>query len=58
MIEEGITNDRESPGVSYILDEQFGRLYHDHRNLFPQWWREGLQYLARLDVLGDEQWRA
>lgn len=28
---------------SYILDRQFGQLWSDHRNLFPKWWREGLQ---------------
>lgn len=27
---------------SYILDEQFRRLYRDYTDLFPQWWRQAL----------------
>ena len=28
--------------VSYILDDQFRRLYKDYYHLFPKWWREAL----------------
>ncbi len=28
--------------VSYILDGQFGRLYGEHKMIFPKWWREAL----------------
>ena len=26
-----------------ILDAQFERLYAEHQNLFPAWWREALE---------------
>lgn len=34
-------NDR---ATTYILDDQFRRVYSQHRKLFPSWWREALQY--------------
>lgn len=31
-------------GITYILDEQFGKLLSQHRNLFPKWFREAIIY--------------
>ncbi len=28
--------------ISYILDEQFGRLYREYTGMFPRWWRDAL----------------
>ncbi len=28
---------------TYILDNQFGRIFHDYYNYFPAWWREALR---------------
>lgn len=28
--------------TTYVLDEQFGRLYNEHRMLFPKWFREAV----------------
>jgi Rad3-related DNA helicase len=28
--------------ATYILDEQFGRLYSEHKNMFPQWFKEAV----------------
>jgi len=30
--------------VTYILDDQFRRVYGNNRRLFPPWWREALRY--------------
>lgn len=32
----------EDRSTTYILDEQFEKLYNEHRNVFPQWWKEAL----------------
>lgn len=30
--------------TTYILDDQFRRVYGQHRKLFPSWWREAINY--------------
>lgn len=30
--------------TTYILDDQFRRVYSQHRKLFPSWWRDAMQY--------------
>ena len=32
---------------TYILDEQFGRLYRENKFLFPEWWRAALKMPKR-----------
>lgn len=31
-------------GITYVLDETFDRLYKQNLELFPQWWREAVEY--------------
>jgi Rad3-related DNA helicase len=38
----------EDQCATHILDAQFGRLYRDHKHLFPNWWREALKMQPAL----------
>lgn len=44
---------RDDHAVNFILDAEFGRLYHD-RGLFPQWWRESLREIKSPQEVHDE----
>ena len=37
---------------SYIIDEQFGKVFRQHKNLFPKWWRD-----AVVEDENDPKWR-
>ena len=46
--------------VSYILDEQFRRLYGQYADMFPRWWREALApcppFLVALSSSSERRW--
>jgi len=33
---------KDDYAITYILDEQFGRLYNDHKKMFPSWFAEAI----------------
>ena len=41
MAGRGVRSDKDF-AVTYILDEQFRRVYDDHRVLFPAWFKEAV----------------
>lgn len=42
------TRHREDWSVNYILDKQFGNLWSKCKNLFPQWWKDALDWRYKL----------
>ena len=42
------TRHREDWSVNYILDKQFGNLWSKCKTLFPQWWKDALDWRYRL----------
>jgi Rad3-related DNA helicase len=37
--------------ITYVLDEQFGRVWSQSKRLFPQWWRDAVDTTQRISWL-------
>ena len=38
--------------ATYVLDSQFGsNIYKRHKRLFPEWWREAVEFMPRRDLM-------